>query len=248
MTTSPVMRRQFRLCAGFVVVLLCGIIAATFYGHRGGEAAASAMSAATIFLGYTNDPTGGRLARFSFSNTCTAQIQRHYFYAIDFQTSTGWAAQGTWSFPDKGPSSHSWRAYGPVLRPRAREIVTVAAPLTNCWRISFPFVEPENTALRVGVEAFPGVQEHGFLTNIDNPFRTKYWSESGKIDPIGGSLNGVGAGSGRWRPRKINAIVARVWKWRGWRSIGLCTHSCGLARFVSADCGSHLIKILHSWR
>lgn len=175
------MSRRLWIAAALLVTLLC--LLATIRLHRSGNANASAISATTVFLGYTNDPVKGRLARFCFSNASPVRIQRHYFYAYDFLAPTGWVAQGTQSFPDEGVGSLRWRRYGPVLRPGGTEIVAVAAPFTNTWRISFPFVEPENAALRAGVEAIPAIQQRGFLTNVDDPFRSKYWSDSGRIDP-----------------------------------------------------------------
>jgi hypothetical protein len=178
------MRKLVRLGIAFVVVLLCGVVISTIYSHLGGGAATSAMSATTVFLGYTNDPTQGRLAIFRFSNTSPVRIQRHYFYAVDFQTATGWVAQGTRSFPQEGPRSFAWNRYGPALRPGESEVLVVPAPLTQtCWRIGFPYVQPENKALRIAAEEVPSLHEHGLLTNYADPYADKYWSYSDKIDP-----------------------------------------------------------------
>lgn len=169
---------------GFVFILICGISFTTIYLHRTGVVAASAMSATTMFLGYTNDSTEGRLALFRFSNASPIPIQRSYFYAIDFQSPTGWIGQFTHAFPSQGPSSISWHRFGPVLRPGKSEIVAVSTPSTqNCWRVSFPYVEAKNRAFRIAAEKIPSLNEHGILTNYAWSDPTKYWSHSDKIDP-----------------------------------------------------------------
>src|ERR1041384_4416030 len=60
----PTMHKKRLLRVSLSLVLICGISITISYSRRAGARAASAMSATTIFLGYTNDPAQGRLALF----------------------------------------------------------------------------------------------------------------------------------------------------------------------------------------
>jgi hypothetical protein len=165
----------------FLILSLFFCLGVLFSGHKI-IVPSSAMSVTTTFLGYTNDPIEGRIALLEFSNASPISIQREYFYGWDFLTQTGWVGQGTCVFRHKSIWS-SLRKLGPILPPKRNEIVAIPAPYTNHWRAVFPYVQPENTVERIAVERFPSIQELGFLTNIDNPDRTQYFSVSGKIDP-----------------------------------------------------------------
>jgi hypothetical protein len=176
------MRKRVLLSVGFMFVLIGVIGIAAIHSLRANVVPSSVISATTIFLGYTNDPIEGRLASFTFSNVSPVSIQREYFYGFDFQTTTGWVDQGTCQFQPK--SMWSWlRRLGPVLRPGEGEVVAIPAPFTNCWRVCFPFVLPENTLLRIAIQQFPTIQDHGLLKNYDNPYRAKYYSYSKEIAP-----------------------------------------------------------------
>ena len=180
----PTMHKKRLLRISLSLVLICGISITLIYSRRAGARAASSMSATTIFLGYTNDPAQGRLALFRLSNSSPVRIQRDYFYAIDYQSPTGWICQFTQQFPSQGPRWFSRHGFGPVLRPGKSEVVAVPAPSSqSCWRISFPYVEAKNKVLRIAAEKFPSLQDHELLTHHDWAVPAKYWSYSNAIDP-----------------------------------------------------------------
>ena len=173
------MRKKCLIGLSFIVVLIVGIGVTVTHSHRIGT-----VAAVTTFLGYTNDPTKGRLALFRFSNAAPVSIERYYFYGIAFQTATGWVDQYTQSFPDHGKRLFRRRSYGPVLRSQECEVVAVTAPVTqNRWRLSFPYKEHENRLYVFTAETFhslPGLWKYNLLTNYD---RTEYRSVSNEIDP-----------------------------------------------------------------
>ena len=173
------MRKKYLIGLSLIVVIIVGGSVALNHSPR-----MATVAAFTTFLGYTNDPTEGRLARFRFSNAAPVSIERYYFYGIAFQTATGWVGQYTQSFPDHRTRHFRRTSYGPVLRPRESEVVAVSAPVTqNRWRLSFPYKEHENRLYVFAAEtlhSLPGLWKYDLLTNYD---RSKYWSDSNEVDP-----------------------------------------------------------------
>ena len=99
-------------------------------------------------LGYTNDATGNRLAKFAVTNLSRSAVIREAGYWI----------QSPGANPQNG-SNTSWNLFKPGktrLLPGDAETLWIAPPPTNLalWRILLTVSYPESFAKRIGRETF----------------------------------------------------------------------------------------------
>ena len=108
-------------------------------------------------LGYTNDATGSRLARFAVTNLSQSAVIRDWGYWIQSPSAN----------PQNG-SNISWNLFQPgktlLLQGEAETLWVVAPTNLASWRISLSVSYPESIAKRIMRETFDwaNIPKHSF--------------------------------------------------------------------------------------